>query len=235
MTGNDIKLINTKALQQMHAAPQVNDLVVLQRYIKCSGSRAFICRTVFRANGKSECFIITNSHEFYTDNAAIPEIKKYIVRAGDNHAMIVRAQQGRHLSETLHYSCNIVKYFAWVLGIEFGELVADYVKDEMGTWWLVNVKAFKINKQVERKSRIIPAKLVEEQENVHQPLQDKEKYQKTKTCKYCEKAYLESELNYKMTIKMIISTDRYLLHRGKTYKWLQRSDLANIDTHSLYE
>ena len=46
---------------------------------------------------------------------------------------------------------------------------------------------------------------------------------------------MESELNHKMTIRMVIATDRYLLHRGKTYRWLQRSDLANIDTHSLYE
>lgn len=113
----------------MHAAPQVNDLVVLQRYIKSSGSRAFICRTVYRANGKSECFIITNSNEFYSDNGNIPEIKKYIIKAGENHAMIVKSQQGKHLTETLHYSTNIVKYFGWVLGIEFGELVADYIKD----------------------------------------------------------------------------------------------------------
>jgi LMBR1 domain-containing protein 1 len=34
---------------------------------------------------------------------------------------------------------------------------------------------------------------------------------------------------------MIILTDRYLLHRGKTFKWLQRSDINNIELHSMYE
>ena len=38
-----------------------------------------------------------------------------------------------------------------------------------------------------------------------------------------------------MTLKMIILTDRYLLHRGKTFKWLQRSDINNIELHSMYE
>lgn len=38
-----------------------------------------------------------------------------------------------------------------------------------------------------------------------------------------------------MTIRMLIETDRYLLHLGKNYKWLKRSDFQNVDTHCLYQ
>ena len=63
---------------------------------------------------------------------------------------------------------------------------------------------------------------------------EKEKYQRTKECRYCEKSYLESDLTHKLTKKMLLEMDRYLLHLGKDYKWLARSD-ANIDSHCLYQ
>lgn len=38
---------------------------------------------------------------------------------------------------------------------------------------------------------------------------------KMKVCKYCDRSMPENELNHKMTLKMIIQTDRHLLHRSK--------------------
>lgn len=37
-----------------------------------------------------------------------------------------------------------------------------------------------------------------------------------------------------MTRKMLIEMDRYLLHMGKNFDWLSRSD-ASIDPHCLYQ
>jgi hypothetical protein len=37
-----------------------------------------------------------------------------------------------------------------------------------------------------------------------------------------------------MTMRMIIEVDKYLLHLGKEYNWLKRSDIGNIDSHFLY-
>ncbi len=76
---------------------------------------------------------------------------------------MVRAQQGKHLSETMQYNVNIVKYFGWMMGIELGELVCDYIKDEMGTWWLINVKAFRISKIMHRKCKISTVKVIQDQ------------------------------------------------------------------------
>lgn len=55
-----------------------------------------------------------------------------------------------------------------------------------------------------------------------------------KVCKYCECYCPRKDLTHKMTLKMIILTDRHLMLRGKNYDWMQRSDLKAIDPSLLY-
>ena len=62
------------------------------------------------------------------------------------------------------YNMNIIRYFGWVLGMEFSELICDYVKDVLGTWWLINVKAFRISKQTVQKPRLNPKHTLDENE-----------------------------------------------------------------------
>lgn len=120
MFGNDVKLINAKAL---HASqfPQNKDLLVLQRYIKCSGSKAFVCRTAYRSIGKSESLILTNQHDFYSEGKTVSEAKRFLVRASTENEdfVAVKTTHGKHFDETMHYNMNIVRYFGWVLGTEF--------------------------------------------------------------------------------------------------------------------
>ena len=53
-----------------------------------------------------------------------------------------------------------MKYFRFQRGIKFTELVGDFIRDEVGNWWLVNVKAFKIEEKI--KSSLKANNLVEE-------------------------------------------------------------------------
>ena len=39
-------------------------------------------------------------------------------------------------------------------GISLTELVGDFVKDEEGSWWLVNIKAFKVEKKARMSSSL---------------------------------------------------------------------------------
>lgn len=71
-------------------------------------------------------------------------------------------------------------------GINLSELVGDFVKDEQGNWWLVNIKAFRI----EAKLRAALSVACTEGEERVGWLGEKEKYQRTKECRYCEKSYL---------------------------------------------
>ena len=55
---------------------------------------------------------------------------------------LVNTCRGKYVEETVPYIENILKYF-WVhLKTSFHEFVADFIKDESGNWWLINVKAF---------------------------------------------------------------------------------------------
>lgn len=96
---------------------------------------------MYNVDGCSECFLITNSRNFYDKGES--ENKKYVVKAGDK-STIVRSRQGKNLEETVKSLKEIVQYMVFFRGIRLSEIVGDFIKDEMGNWWLVNIKAFKI-------------------------------------------------------------------------------------------
>lgn len=56
---------------------------------------------------------------------------------------------GKHVEETAPYLLNIVRFLDIHLGVQFKEMIGDFIKDESGTWWLVNVKGFLIQSMTE--------------------------------------------------------------------------------------
>jgi hypothetical protein len=46
----------------------------------------------------------------------------------------------------LKYVKNIVDFISKYLKVKFKEFVCDFIKDEAGTWWFINVKAFIFDK-----------------------------------------------------------------------------------------
>lgn len=115
---------------------------IIQRYVKCIGSKAFIVRTCWKKDGTHHAFVITNKSSYYEyDN--VPENTKYLVNPkAHGSTTIIPTKTGKHLDETLPYLKNIVKYMKVHAGAKFSEFVGDFVKDEAGIWWLINVKAF---------------------------------------------------------------------------------------------
>lgn len=55
----------------------------------------------------------------------------------------------------------------------------------MGTWWLINVKQVTIVKETMKIPKKVDKALKEENEQQTSAQNQMEKYQKTKTCKYC--------------------------------------------------
>lgn len=51
---------------------------------------------------------------------------------------------GKHVEETAPYLLNIMRFLDIHLGVSFKEMIGDFIKDESGTWWLINVKGFLI-------------------------------------------------------------------------------------------
>ncbi|EGR33256.1 lmbr1-like conserved region family protein, putative [Ichthyophthirius multifiliis] len=106
--GNKIKLVSSKKLlQAVKHSLQTTELTCFQKFVKSNGSKAFICRTVWRKDKNPYCWIITNKNDFYA-NEKIGEQQKYVT-----NVEIINSQ-----------------------------FVADFIKDESGIWWLINIKSF---------------------------------------------------------------------------------------------
>ena len=60
-------------------------------------------------------------------------------------ANIVHTNRGKYVDETLPYIKNIMRYLKINLGVSFLEFIADFIRDDKGTWWMINVKGFQID------------------------------------------------------------------------------------------
>jgi len=54
----------------------------------------------------------------------------------------VQTCRGKYVEETTPYIKNILTYLYIHLKITFLEFAADFIKDESGIWWFINVKGF---------------------------------------------------------------------------------------------
>lgn len=120
---------------------------------------------------------------------------------------IVNTCRGKYVDETVPYIENILRYLDIQLGLKFKEFVADFIKDESGIWWMVNVKAFKLLDTIEFVNLKPITNFGEiDYNNLGEVEEKKSKYAHTKmkVCKYCEINMPETDLGYKMTLKMII-------------------------------
>ena len=59
-----------------------------------------------------------------------------------NSCTIVYTCRGKQVQETAPFLQNLEKYMNFHLGIKFEEIVGDFIRDESGIWWLVNIKGF---------------------------------------------------------------------------------------------
>ncbi|KRX09079.1 hypothetical protein PPERSA_01966 [Pseudocohnilembus persalinus] len=250
--GNEVKMSSARELFQMTAGvfQEQAGTQVIQKFVKANGPKAFICRTCWRKGQNPYSWIITNKSDFYpNDNipnysskkGQLKDSQKYLVQPRQmGSATIVYTCRGNFVEQTVPYIQNILRYLDIQIKVRFKEFIADFIKDESGIWWMINVKGFKLDDTVS----IVDLKPITNygdytlNRNYDQiDNQNKYSHTKMKICKYCERSLPENELNHKMTLKMIIQTDRHLLHRSKggQYQWLERSDLNSIDLGILYQ
>ena len=68
------------------------------------------------------------------------ENEKYITDVSQmNSCTVVNTCKGKYVDETRPYIENIMEYLYIHLNIKFKEFIADFIKDESGIWWFVNV------------------------------------------------------------------------------------------------
>lgn len=67
---------------------------------------------------------------------------------GEVRSSIIKSKTGITVDETVGYIVNLVKFLEPNLSVFFNEMVCDFIKDDSGLWWMIGVRAFKLDKNL---------------------------------------------------------------------------------------
>ncbi len=241
---NQLTLLNLDELEKCLFSKSGSQMAI-QRYIKCRGPKAFVCRSVWRRDKPPYIYILTNKANYHD------EIKnqylKYVINSKETNSYFAfYSTSGKHLEETMFYMNNIVKFIENHSDVIFDELAGDFVKDEAGIWWFINLKAMKIkniNKFRDEQGHPISPQLdffinqrifgnTDIRVNIR-----KFDYQNKIKCKLCGIDYSQKKLKYSLTTKMILETDKMLKHvqfEKSKFNVVDRPDLKHTDYSMIY-
>lgn len=118
--------------------------MVIQRFIKCKGGNAFICRAHWRKGKASNCYIITNKRPFKDkdcfediiphnlptlNGGAVTEYDRFVTNQVTRFACSIIVSKGNsNYQEPVLMTENIAKYVEQNIGVRFSDLVADFIK-----------------------------------------------------------------------------------------------------------
>ena len=241
---NQLTLLNLDELEKC-LFNKSGSQTAIQRFIKCRGPKAFVCRSVWRRNKPSYIYILTNKANYHDE--VKNQYLKYVINSKETNSYYAfYSTSGKHLEETMFYMNNIVKFIENHSDIIFDELAGDFVKDEAGIWWFINLKAMKIkniSKFKDEHGNPIPPKLeffINQRIFGNNDIKiniRKFDYQNKIKCKLCGIDYSQKKLKYSLTTKMILETDKMLKHvqfEKVKFKVIDRPDLKHTDYSMIY-
>ena len=245
---NQLTLLNLEELEKCLFSKSGSQ-VAIQRFVKCRGPRAFLCRSVWRREKPPYVYIFTNKAN-YLDEEVKNQYLKFVINSKEQGSYSAfYSSSGKHLEETMSYMNNIVRFIESHSDIIFGELVGDFVKDEAGIWWFINLKAMKIkniNKFKKSEDGItepLPPRLnYFFNQRIYENALQKDNirrfdYQNKIKCKLCGIDYNKKELKYELTTKMIMETENMLKHvefNKVKFNVLDRPDLRHTYYSMIY-
>ena len=245
---NQLTLLNLEELEKCLFSKSGSQIAI-QRFVKCRGPRAFLCRSVWRREKPPYVYIFTNKAN-YLDEEIKNQYLKFVINSREQGSYSAfYSSSGKHLEETMAYMNNIVKFIESHSDIIFDELVGDFVKDEAGIWWFINLKAMKIKniskfkKSEDGLGEPLPPRLnffynQRFYENVYQKDSIRKfDYQNKIKCKLCGIDYNKRSLKYELTTKMIMETENMLKHvefNKVKFNVLDRPDLRHTYFSMIY-
>lgn len=123
---NHLELLNIEELER-HLFSKNSNQYAIQRFVKCRGPKAFVCRSVWRRDKPPYVYILTSKSNYH-DVISNQNYKFVINSKIKNSYFTFYATSGKHLEETMVYMNNIVKFIESHSDVVFDELVADFVK-----------------------------------------------------------------------------------------------------------
>jgi len=123
---NNIEVLNLEGLERSLFSKSLNQCCV-QRFIKCRGPKAFICRSIWCRNKPPYVYIITNKRSYQDPKEN--DISKFITNSQRKDSYVpFYSSSGKHLQDTNKFMNNIVKFIEGHSGLIFDELIGDFIK-----------------------------------------------------------------------------------------------------------
>ena len=246
--GNKSELLSTRFLTEKGIAlngQQTTDLTVIQKFVRCKGPYAFVCRAVWRKYKPGYTWIITNKVTFNGKEPGEEDVAftdRYVTKVSKTlHCSIVKAKGDQNYDCIINSCKELARFIEKNTNIKFTELACDFIRDQAGIWWFLGVKAFKTETSYAKQTfkAFIPSHElladVDEGKKDKQGSEKKSEYVKLRICRFCQIGYPVEELNYSLTLKMILKTERLLMNLGYFYEWLNHGDESMYEDISLFK
>ncbi|TYZ59283.1 hypothetical protein PybrP1_006559 [[Pythium] brassicae (nom. inval.)] len=182
-------------------------------------------------------------------SAVIPLVNRLCTSVQVDKACTFVKLNERGCAAVSELNLRLVRYVEQKLHLQLQTLVADYMKDASGRWWLLQVKAFRVKNKLHperpfslpvktrlqylshRDSNVLEDNSESDDEDADRGLSRgtfmaalaQRQVRKLMQCKCCLASYPKSELSFKMTLKMINETlvrIRARLAPDKSYAFL---------------
>lgn len=232
---NNAILLNPKQLKTT-LENQSRGKVVFQRFVKSKGPKATITRVCWRRDAPAYAYMLSNKKSF--DDQSIKEaIFRLLTNTEDPQSLNVFHLKGPAIKDLVDQVQDLVTYSERYsrLQAKYSELVCDFIRDDDGQWFFIQVKGLKIIKPPAHIANNAPT-ISGEGDDLSKSKKSKSKYMKLKECKMCLNMYPPKELLYQMSFKMIYATESHLKQRAVKLPWFDRPEFNSItDTSMWYE
>lgn len=171
--GNTLSILNTKEMVQLLNPAQQTEPFVIQRFVKSKGTRASIARGVYRFGRPPSGWTISNKSTFADERVPLPD--RFCTHAAKYPLANSIYELSTAAAEPLQQiNAGIAEYLSARFGRRVDELVCDFLKDDAGRIWLLQVVGFRLERGVTLPKRIARAvqagSAASHTESTHEPM-----------------------------------------------------------------
>eukprot|EP00002_Diphylleia_rotans_P031729 TRINITY_DN6604_c0_g1_i6.p1 TRINITY_DN6604_c0_g1~~TRINITY_DN6604_c0_g1_i6.p1 ORF type:complete len:690 (-),score=96.08 TRINITY_DN6604_c0_g1_i6:1156-3225(-) len=237
-----VTLSELRSIMNPILAPNKTKMVI-QLYIKPKGPKVFLIRVDWDRNRTSCAWNISNKKNLIDHDDG--DHRHYLVDLSrTNSASIVR-MSGRPVDHLVSMSQQIVQSLEKIIrpSLKFQGMVIDLIKDDLERWWIIQVKAFRLDSL--SLSRLSGSSFSDSRPqtplDASHPTNSKDEsvsrpksatsvtrpYIKLVQCRACRARYPHQEIQHMISTHMLLETVEHLKKRGKMLPWF---DMLECDT-----
>eukprot|EP00736_Rhodelphis_marinus_P007938 Rmarinus@m.14501 len=159
--GNRVELLTWMELKEFFDRNGFRGNVLIQRFIPPAGPHAYLVRSVYEGDDLPMfSWVLSNKSDVATDftgrvvKGRERERALLVPTRYSNAVSVVRAKGVYHYQRNQspyntpqQITRNLALYMGSMLNVKFELFVCDFIKDARGTWWFIQVKAFRVAKK----------------------------------------------------------------------------------------